>query len=446
MPFGKRGLKREDILYYVACVAILAVSALAFFYVGHTTNTQTYEQLVRRVQSVATVLEPAEMSQLTLSEADLDNPVYILLKKKITALKDANKDLRFAYLMAMRNGRVYFMLDSEDPSSEDYSPPGQEYVEASPALINGWNPNVPFVLEIYADRWGNWISALAPVVNASGTTVALIGFDQNADTHRLVFYLQSGLVLLATIALLSLVSMLYVFNKREQDLVKMKEDFVAVASHELRSPLASLRWSLSTLRLDTSLRPEMRDTLNDIYLRICSLIDLTSTFLLTTSADHGLMRRADFKPVNVARVLRSAIADGLSLGKAKNITIQSDIGPDTSAMVMGDAEKLRLVFDNLLSNAVKYSPPGSVVSISYVDDQTSRMFQVHNRGISISKTDLDSIFKGFRGTNAEESGAMGTGFGLYISKKIVDFHRGTITCNSSEANGTTFTVTLPANV
>lgn len=259
--------------------------------------------------------------------------------------------------------------------------------------------------------------------------------------------IQFGLLGVATCALLFVVALAKNLQRTKSDYSAAQADFVAVASHELRSPLASIRWSLAALRSDAILPTNLRETVNDVYRRVCALIDLTSTFLLSASADHGIIRAENFKLVNLAQILSDAIAHAQSFALMKEIKITNDIEPGASISVKGDAERLRLVFDNILSNAIKYSPNNAVVAISFEENKTSKIFRISDRGMGIPKEELAHIFSGFhRAPNARRSGAVGSGFGLYLAKKIVDFHGGSVECKSEVGHGTTFTITLPAGV
>ncbi|MBI5456463.1 sensor histidine kinase [Candidatus Kaiserbacteria bacterium] len=447
MPLRKQHMGLRELLYIAAFLSIFALGVGSYVYIDTFNNERAYTALIKRAQSMATLVDPRLVNGLTASESDLDNPAYIYLKEKLTALIEKNEDLEFIYLMGKEGNRIYFLVDSEPPDSEDYSPPGQEYEEASFELFNGWAPHEPYVLEIDEDRWGEWISALAPVVDENGETIALLGIDQDAKQHRISFLIQIGLLALATIALLSLVSSQYVLNTKEKSLTDMKSDFVAVASHELRSPLTAIRWSLSGLRNDPAIAPNIRDIVNDLYRKVCALIDLTSTLLLTTSADHGVIRAAEFKVFNAAQTLSNAIAHAQSLALMKKIRITSDIDPAASISIKGDEERVRLIFDNVLSNALKYSPEGSTVSITHEDAGKIKRFTIKDQGIGIPKDELKNIFSGFhRASNAARSGAVGSGFGLYMAKKIASFHGGDITAESETGKGTAFTITLPTGV
>jgi len=433
-----------EAIYVLAALAVCALGMSAYVYINETTNNREYENLTRTAQVIAALIDPTRIEGLSYSQTDLVHPAYIALKKDIVAVKDANPDLRFVYLMAQRDQQILFIVDSEDPRSPDYSPPGQRYGEASPELYSAWNPETESVLEISEDRWGNWISAIAPIRNADGQTIAIVGLDQSADIHRAAFVTQVALVAFATLAVLTLLGISYALGKREQDLIEMKADFVAVASHELRTPLMSLRWELAELRKDASLSTKVQDSITMLYNHVCMLIDLSTSFLLTTSVDHGPTDVRSFAPLDASALVRDRVSNAALIARAHQITLTTNITSNRSAMVYGDADRLRLVFDNLISNAVKYSPPQSEVTISLSDHDQRVEFSIHDSGIGIPEKELATIFKGFqRATNALRAGVTGTGFGLYIAKRIIDAHKGTITCTSKEGHGTTFTVTLP---
>lgn len=433
-----------EAMYVLASIALCAAGIGAYLYTNETTNNRVYTDLIHNAQTIATLIDPTRIEHLSISPTDLMHPDYIQLKKDITNVKNVNPDLRFAYLMARRDSEIRFIVDSEDPRSPDYSPPGQVYEEASPELYAAWDTNTESVLEISEDRWGNWISALAPIKNVSGETIALVGLDQSADIHRAQFATQVALIIFTTIALLLLLGASYVLSKREQDLIDMKADFVAVASHELRTPLMSLRWELAQLKKHTALTKDIANSINIMYDHVCMLIDLSTSFLLTTTADHGLTSTHAFAPFNIAEMVRDRVLSAELIARAHSIQLTSNIATEPPVLVYGDKDRLRLVFDNLISNAVKYSPPQSTVVISMKPHDTFVEFSVQDSGIGIPEKERAVIFNGFqRATNALRAGVTGTGFGLYISKRIIDFHKGTITCTSKEGHGTTFTVSLP---
>lgn len=445
MRLRERVFGRNEILYGLACLSIIGVGVVAYLFVDKSTNAENYERLVTHVRSLAVLYDASQFDSLTLSEADLENPEYIALKESLLNIKDANADISFVYLMAMRDDVVYFIADSEDPTSEDYSPPGQEYPEATDELKSLWEPETPYVLEISEDRWGEWISGLAPIRDENGKTVAILGIDQNAVEHRALFLTQVALIILATAALLALVGLLYVLERRKQDLIDLKNDFIAIASHELRTPLSSIRWTLAGLKDDPKVPPSVRETLAAVHTSLRSLIERTSVLLRITALDQGAVKESELEHIDIAPSITDAISRARQTAKIKNIVIQSPRF-DEPVDVRGNAAYLQLVFDNLLANAIKYSPESSHVTLSYKKTDV-HTFVISDQGMGIPADETKKIFSGFhRARNAKSSGTLGSGFGLYVTKKIVELHGGSITCESTLGKGATFSITLPRGV
>jgi two-component system, OmpR family, sensor histidine kinase VanS len=266
-----------------------------------------------------------------------------------------------------------------------------------------------------------------------------------ASSHNFDLVASANIIFwaLTTLSLLFMVGVLRHITAREEELADMRADFVAVASHELRSPLSAVRWYLSQLRSDTNLSQDARTITNDLYDRICKLIDLTTTFFLMTSADQIQAHPEEMKVVDIAPALRDVFEHSIATARAKNIKVEMQGSLETSILMKADPARLRIVFDNLLSNAIKYSHNGSKVLFTYHDLGATKQFAIHDTGIGVPKKEVEKIFSGYhRASNAKRSGALGSGFGLYMAKKIIDMHGGTISCHS-DANGTTFLVALP---
>lgn len=265
--------------------------------------------------------------------------------------------------------------------------------------------------------------------------------------HPSAFTLSVMLLVTSTVSALVIIGVIYREKQREDEFLAMKSDFVAASAHELRSPLTSIRWTLSSLQRDPTLSPTAHATVNQLYERVRSLIDLTNTFLIATSTEHGVMRPDDLRVVDIAPTLMKAIEHSAMLAHMKNITLNPVIAPNQKIIVRADAERLRLVFENLISNSIKYSPQGSTVTIGFEDEGPTRLFTFKDQGIGVPKQFQKAIFTGFqRAANAKKSGIHGSGFGLYMVKKIVDFHGGQVWCESETGKGSTFSVRIPSGV
>ena len=111
----------------------------------------------------------------------------------------ANGDVRFIYLTGLKDNEAIFLLDSADPSSFDYSPPGEVYPDASPELFRSFATDEPFVEGPVSDRWGTWVSGLAPISDPSDNRViAVLGLDINATRWRVTLGICRALALLFT--------------------------------------------------------------------------------------------------------------------------------------------------------------------------------------------------------------------------------------------------------
>jgi hypothetical protein len=120
------------------------------------------------------------------SYVDLDNPNYLYLKKQLIAVRSANAQCRFLYLMGRTiKGKVYFIADSEPADSKDYSLPGQVYEEVSEGYRRVFDTKTEAVEGPVSDRWGTWISALIPLIDPqNGSVVAVLGMDIDARTWK----------------------------------------------------------------------------------------------------------------------------------------------------------------------------------------------------------------------------------------------------------------------
>jgi hypothetical protein len=156
-------------------------------------------RLAARVTEISHRIDPGTIEKLTGTAADADTPAFRHIVGELTQVHSENRDCRFTYLMGRKDGEVIFLVDSTDPASPDYSPPGEVYEEASPALLASFDNGQPFVEGPTVDRWGTWVSGLAPIRDpATGRVVGLLGMDVNADRWRIAQGLARTLATLGT--------------------------------------------------------------------------------------------------------------------------------------------------------------------------------------------------------------------------------------------------------
>ncbi|EKE15680.1 MAG: hypothetical protein ACD_11C00115G0020 [uncultured bacterium] len=187
----------------ILIVGIMGVAYSA--YLCFSIHNAGKESLLTRVNTISQFITAEYIALLNGSEEDLNNPAYMKLKNRFMSVRSVNSDVRFIYLIGMKNEKAFFYIDSENVDSPDYSPPGQQYDEASD-LVKKMFQEKTNGFEIAGDRWGMWASAMVPIVDSeSGKIVALLGMDVPARkyiTDILVYCLSAILFALLVILLL----------------------------------------------------------------------------------------------------------------------------------------------------------------------------------------------------------------------------------------------------
>jgi PAS domain S-box-containing protein len=227
---------------------------------------------------------------------------------------------------------------------------------------------------------------------------------------------------------------------------RVKDEFLAVLSHELRSPLNPiLGWTkmLRSHRLDATRTEQALETIERNAKLQAQLIE----DLLDVSRILQGKMTLNVAPVNLAATIEAAKETVRLAAEAKNIHIQTALNP-ISGSVSGDKNRLQQVFWNLLSNAVKFTPSGGRVEVRLEQLDTYAQIQVKDTGIGISPEFLPHVFEYFRQANSTTTRQFGgLGLGLAIVRQITELHGGTVWANSAGENlGATFTVRLPLNV
>jgi signal transduction histidine kinase len=221
---------------------------------------------------------------------------------------------------------------------------------------------------------------------------------------------------------------------------RIKDALVATVSHELRTPLTSIVGYLELLNAPKAgLSEESARYIEVVRRNAGRLQRMVEELLFLARVDAGglSLERED---VDVVDLARSALGSATPAADAKDITLKFD-GPD-SASTSADANRLGQVFDNLISNAIKFTPAGGRVTISVNGDDDSIVASVSDTGCGIPEWEQPRLFERFFRSSATQE-VPGTGLGLTIVRAIVESHGGSISCDSVEGKGTTFTFALP---
>ncbi|MGH7317493.1 MAG: ATP-binding protein, partial [Candidatus Rokuibacteriota bacterium] len=224
---------------------------------------------------------------------------------------------------------------------------------------------------------------------------------------------------------------------------RMKDEFLAVLSHELRSPLQPLlNWAylLRSPNLDPASAARALDAIERSTKTLGQLIeDLLDVSRIVTGK-----LRLQARPVRLPGVVRAALEAVESAALAKSVTLDARIEPDLPA-VLGDPDRLQQVLWNLLSNGIKFTPKGGRVTVSVASRNSEVALTVADTGVGIKREFLPHVFERFRQAESSTNRAYGgLGLGLAIVRHLVELHGGSVSVQSEgEGQGATFSVRLP---
>ncbi|MFA5359062.1 MAG: HAMP domain-containing sensor histidine kinase [Patescibacteria group bacterium] len=233
-------------------------------------------------------------------------------------------------------------------------------------------------------------------------------------------------------------------NKELRSLDVAKDEFVSIASHQLRTPLTALKGYVGML-LDEDVGPindKQREYLVEIKNANDRMIGLITALLNVSRVDLGVFI-VEPEQLNLKKVAEDVLKDlGMKI-EGKKLQIETHFEKNVP-LINADPNIIQMIFQNLLTNAVKYTPSGAKISISVKKDGSDFIISVADTGYGIPKAVQSKIFtKMFRADNARVKDPDGTGLGLYIIKSTLEKTGGKIWFESTENKGSTFYVTIP---
>jgi signal transduction histidine kinase len=225
---------------------------------------------------------------------------------------------------------------------------------------------------------------------------------------------------------------------------RLKSEFVSIVSHQLRSPINAIKWSVEFLNKHTG-------KIDSIEAKYLDLIEQNNTKMLKLVTDLLNVSRLDkgeiqFKnePVEIDTLIRKVAKSLEPLAASRNVKIKLDLDENLQ-QVKGDELYLNIVINNFIDNAIKYSKDkGGKVRVRARQEDSRIRVEVEDEGVGIGEKDKKLIFsKFFRGSNAKQEQIDGTGLGLFIGQSIIKNLGGKISFHSKLGEGTTFWFTLP---
>ena len=236
-------------------------------------------------------------------------------------------------------------------------------------------------------------------------------------------------------------------NKQLRKLDETKDEFISMASHQLRTPLTSIKGYLDmVLQGDLGkINATQRAALSDAYLSSERMVSLINDFLNISRLQTGKFI-IDRRNSDVSSALYQELQMLSVLAKQHGLELDLNVDKNMPPLLL-DIDKLRQVIVNMIDNAIYYSKPNTAIKIRLGIENGELIFSVQDTGIGVPKSEQDQLFgKFFRATNARKRRPDGTGVGLFLSKKVVLAHGGQIIFQSIEGDGSIFGFRIPVTV
>ncbi len=230
-----------------------------------------------------------------------------------------------------------------------------------------------------------------------------------------------------------------------------KDEFISLASHQLRTPATAVKQYLSMVLEGYAgdVTDNQKQMLDLAHVNNERQITIVNDLLKVAQVDAGKVKLVKQR-IDIVKLMREVLDDQRAKFQSRDQVVTFDrsriSGRTVRAYVAADANRMRMVLENIVDNASKYTPIGKAVTVRVLDKpaDSAVKIEVEDTGVGIAKADLDKLFHKFtRVDNPLTAEVDGTGLGLYWAKKIVDLHDGAISVRSRPGQGTTFTISLP---
>ena len=233
-------------------------------------------------------------------------------------------------------------------------------------------------------------------------------------------------------------------NSKLQRLDESKDEFISMASHQLRTPLTSIKGYISMV-LDGDMgeiNPQQRKVLEEAFASSQRMVYLIGDFLNVSRIQTGKFM-LEKSQVQLAHIIKDEIEQLKATAAARHITL-AYTAPENFPVLELDENKIRQVMMNFIDNAIYYSPMETTITVSIVKHPRDITFKVEDQGIGVPKSEQHQLFtKFYRASNARKQRPDGTGIGLFMAKKVIVAHGGSIIFETREGKGSTFGFRLP---
>ena len=448
----------------IAAIISVGVVIIIYFQTQSILTERLRERLIA-IASTATLVIDAKKIEKIHSVADLQSQELIETINKMKEIRKSNQDLKYSYIFRKTENKdvLSFVADADMLASEkeldsnmnhkideEEKPPvpGELYEISNLPILHEAFITPTAATTLGDDKWGTFMSGFAPIRNASGSVIATLGIDVEVkDFNSLVQATLVPFILLAVLLLMLLtiqtIALIRIWKSRLDILAetdRQKDELLSIVSHQLATPIASLKWYLEILLEKKITKEERNDSLITMSRVVTNLSDLVSMILDVSRIQLGKLKANKVK-LNFFSLVDEIIELIELKSKEKEIKIIT-LFPVNKSEFAFDKRLTRIALENLLNNAVKYTPSKGKITLEVRRTKKEIFCSVSDNGCGIPLQDQEKIFqKLFRGRNVIN--IEGNGFGLFAAKGAVEAQGGKIWFKSNENIGTTFNFSIP---
>lgn len=216
-------------------VLILAIGFITANTISNTIDKNQRAALLQKAKQAALFVPATSIAKLSGSSADLDSETYRALKQTLTTFRSYDESVRFVYILGYRPAlkTQFFYVDSESVDSIDYSPPGQLFPDTRPEDIERYLKAEAYTDGPYRDSWGEWVSGYAPILDAQGNMVALLGIDTATSTwHQQIGFVRTVISLISALLAAVITFIVFLINKKQRSIELLEKQNRTLAHKE----------------------------------------------------------------------------------------------------------------------------------------------------------------------------------------------------------------------
>ncbi len=459
----------QILLFAGILVGFVTGMGAGFYLRGQALMEEQLKEKLRDTAAVAVQQLDAEVIDRIHSPADMGDPGFMDMVKRLGNIRGSISAIRFVYVMRKTQDPdvLEFVADADSLATdaqldingngaveedEEASYPGDQYdISSIPTLQNDAFAGPTVDATVTTDQWGSLISGYAPVVDKNGNVVAVLGIDMDAEqffrlTQR-IFSPVAFLLVMLTAVMFAAYVFLFLWNRRVENLKRIDDErsaLLTISSHQLGTPLTVFKWSLESLQESAEKGTLTQDFAEEARNMERGIAQLNS--ILDEMRRAAQMEQGKFAYKAEWAYIREIIVDTVHACeedlRARKLSVQLDV--DGNLRLPLDRILISGVMHELVQNAITFSKPESVIHVSAQRHGKEALIEVRDEGIGIPSKDQSRMFSKFvRGANAHLSRPDGNGLGLFVAKTVILKAGGHIWLKSVEGKGTSIFITLP---